>query len=521
MWVCSHAPLQNGYEMVTAIAEEVEQVSDKDIEWSKCSVNFYHFLKYGKIKEPPPGGGVISFALWPHLLKATAMFLTYRMVVILKARQIGWSWLLAAYSAWHLMFQEASVVLMTSKGEVEASELMDKVRFIINELPDWMRLKTGADGATRMTFPSMKTEIHALPSTQSAGIGKTATLIIADEWDFHPYAWENYTLIKPTVDAGGQVIGGSTVDPYAEDTLFRKIYRESMNGKGGYKHLFIPWNVRPGRNKNWLDNVVESTFESSNMPKELYKEKNYPSREEEALAPPKSVSAFDHDKLLIMENFCRKPSKTIGPINIYQDYIVGHIYGAFTDGADGTGLGDNSVTGVMDFNTGMVVADIQANNIGPEEFVWQSIEMLKLYKNPLWAIEVNGPGELMIKRAVELDYKNFFYQEWQKLGKRDESKKQTIGWRTKTGANSRALMWQEGIAAVSNMQWIIPNIDGVKELYHIVRRTDKKDEFGHPKIMAQAGRHDDYATMLCGVWQVKKYVRKGSDRPFRMISTIR
>ena len=79
--------------------------------------------------------GVIKFQPWPHLLECLEIFLTHKEVIILKARQIGMSWLVAGYGLWRALFYEGSRVLMLSQGQDEAAALLDKSRFIYMHLP--------------------------------------------------------------------------------------------------------------------------------------------------------------------------------------------------------------------------------------------------------------------------------------------------------------------------------------------------------------------------------------------------
>ena len=50
-----------------------------------------------------PLKGAIKFQEWPHLLKIIWVLLRKRLVIIVKARQIGISWLLAIYALWIIM----------------------------------------------------------------------------------------------------------------------------------------------------------------------------------------------------------------------------------------------------------------------------------------------------------------------------------------------------------------------------------------------------------------------------------
>ncbi|KKL28381.1 hypothetical protein LCGC14_2375760, partial [marine sediment metagenome] len=180
------------------------------IEFSKCTGSFLHFLRWAKIADPPTldnPGGIIPLTLWAHLRIIIRSLLTQKLIAVLKARQIGLSWIMAAYALWFAMSHPAATIMLFSKGEKEAWELLDKCRRIWKQLPDFLRIPVKPDSNEEMGFPSMMSSIKAFAATESAGVSYTASVLICDEWDWHPFADQNYTQSKPTRDAGGQFIG--------------------------------------------------------------------------------------------------------------------------------------------------------------------------------------------------------------------------------------------------------------------------------------------------------------------------
>lgn len=187
--------------------------------------------------------------LWPHLLARARAWESGDSEVILKARQLGISWLLAAYALWRAMYQPGAVVLELSAGQAEAYELLGKSRSIWECLPDALRRPTTVDASGEMAFDGGG-RIMALPATQKAGRGYTASLVIADEAAFHPWAAVNYGAYRPTIEAGGQLLMVSTAN--GATGFFHEIYWASVRGETPYRGVFIPWSARPGRDSEWL-----------------------------------------------------------------------------------------------------------------------------------------------------------------------------------------------------------------------------------------------------------------------------
>ena len=467
-----------------------------------------------KITEPPDafgqGGGVIDFEMWPNLKEMVELLGEYRLLNIMKARQVGLSWLIAAYALWFAMYHEGAVVLIFSQGQGEATTLLGKIHKIWDTLPAWLQEQIGLDNSTTIEFPGMKSKINALPSTEKAGRSETAALVIQDEADFHENIDANFAAVKPTIDAGGQLIQISTVNKKKMQSLFKDTFRKSLKTweikaaidneepvqrkTNGFVGTFYSWKVRPDRDQDWYDRVESEAPDTPEMSAELYMEQEYPNTVEEALAPSRVMAAFDPDVLRdMLDNDTRPPIETDenGAVRIYQLPQVGHTYTAGSDSSHGTG-GDRAVTAICDTQTGAIVADVVGNLLAPEELARISVNLLARYWNPLWGIEDNDWGVLVIRKAQELGYPN--------LSNRltpagDDSG--IPGWHT--DERTRYLLYGELIEAIKQRLIVIFARDGVGDFMSVIRNPDKNG-----RIEAIEGGNDDYPVATGIAWQLRK-----------------
>jgi hypothetical protein len=473
---------------VTTVQEVITRL---DIERELATRNFEDFLDFVQILEPPPGRGVIKFEKWPHLVDTIDILGTERLMVILKARQVGISWLLAAYALWTAIYHRGAVVLELSQTEKVATALLGKCKTILSLLPTHLQTSIGQDSLTEITFPDMQSKITALPSTESAGRSETATLVIQDEADYHLYLEANYAAVKPTIDAGGQLIMASTSNKKVSTSLFKELYRGSPDN--GWIAQFIGWNARPGRDGEWLQRIRDNVPATSDMNPELYMEQEYPSTADEALAPSRVLSAFDPDVLKLMQDDVRTRIGTLGSASIYQRYTVGKKYAAGTDTSHGTG-GDNAVTVIVDIMTGYVVADIHSSVMSPEELAFQSVQLLEAYQNPVWAIEDNDWGIITIRKAEELEYKQLY-----------ERANDKVGWHT--DERTRTVLWGDLIEAINSHLLVVPSADGLSQFVSVIRNPDKGG-----RIEAMSGTHDDYPMAVGIAWQMRNKAWNDSNK---------
>lgn len=191
--------------------------------------------------------------------------------IILKARQIGITWLAAGYVLWKLLTLPGTRALVVSINEDEAIKVVNRIFDMFNSLPEHLRFDAKISRPTRETRPTTLIEwtfpdgrissCVGLPSTRRAGHGETATVVLLDEYSRHEYARDSWKATFPTADNGGQVVVVSTANGVSN----------AQTGEGNYFHhlwvnaeeyrldqQFLAWDLHPGRDANWYETNARS-----------------------------------------------------------------------------------------------------------------------------------------------------------------------------------------------------------------------------------------------------------------------
>ena len=483
----------------------------KVIEYQACAQDFKRFLRWMRVVNPPvpgqTGDAIIPFVFYPHLLKTIGSLLSDKRISILKARQIGLSTLIAAYILWYALFHQGAKILLFSKGQPEAKELLSKCHSMHDQLPHFLRSPINPDSTEELGFPAQESLIKAFPSTESAGVGETASIVVCDEHALHPYADPNFTVVKPTVDRGAQYISVFTTHPTNNNNLASTLFLDALAGKNGFTPLFFPYDVIPGRDEAWYERTKKETPERDRegLTPDLYMLRNYPRSIEEAFTVPQTVAAFNKDAVDRMEEQAKTGLRVIVEadgvdyryVNIYRPFQLGQTYVASSDVSEGVGA-DYNVTCVMNTRTGEIVADILSNTLKLEEFAYQTYLLLGLYKTPKYWPEFNYLGHQFVPIILNLRYPN--------LGYRDtDNKREKPGWVTNDksrtelfagGINKQGKAFMGLIPAVDNNQITIYNMDGIQQFRDLIRNSKKNG-----RIEAKAGGHDDYpiAAGICWI----------------------
>lgn len=446
----------------------------------------------------------MPFEFWPHLIEVMNHLdgVRYangkqpdpddkRHLIDMKSRQIGLSWLMSAYTLWCCITKESFHALLFSKGEKECWELLGKVKSMWINLPEFLKLKLKKDSAEELSFEN-GSWAKAYAATESAGVGEAGSLVVYDEMEYHPSPDISFQNVKPTIDSsGGQMVIIFTVDKKRPETFTKSMFKQAYyDGVGEFKALFQPYTARPGRDEEWYANTMISTpsRELQGLSPELYMQQNYPRNVEEALAPVQTIAAFDLNILDAMKEDCRPtldlrekyPEVNFKLCSIYKDFQVGKTYVAATDTGHGVGK-DYSVTAIMDLRTNEIVADIVSNKMSVEDFTYQSVKLLGVFRNPKWFPEDNDWGADTIRVGMQLGYKNFGYY---------DTKKKKIGFHSND--STRTDIWGRLMAAINNRQVVIYSTQGLSQFYDIYWNTDHNPT----RLEAMPGRNDDYPTTV-------------------------
>lgn len=263
--------------------EELLQIV-REKELAYCKNHPVYFIEnYVCIEDKDAPGIVIPFELWEGQKEAVRSITDHRFNIILKARQLGISWLVLAIAAHMMLTQEGCTVIALSRTENEAKELVRRMRLILENIPEFIAEKPTNGKYTlssKMMAVKLKTPqgglesvFQAFCSAPSAARSFTANLIIFDEWAFQQSAEEIWTSGFPTINrpTGGKVIGLSTI---LLGTLFERLWRENEQ----FNKVFLSWDTDPRRDAAWYESTYKMLGEM------IYQE--YPSTPEEALMAP-------------------------------------------------------------------------------------------------------------------------------------------------------------------------------------------------------------------------------------------
>jgi hypothetical protein len=201
----------------------------------------------------------IKFELWPAQVETLAAMALSRKLVVLKA---------------------PATILLFSLREEESKELLWRLRGMYDRLPQHLRAR--AVTHSNETRWILSNGSRALAFSTRAGRSYTGTLALVDEADFVPELSQFLNAVKPTIDAGGQLFLVSTSDKKRPISTFKNLFRAAVQGTGDYRHIFLPWWTRPGRDEAWRQSIQAEMYAQRGTHDDFCAE--YPASPEEALA---------------------------------------------------------------------------------------------------------------------------------------------------------------------------------------------------------------------------------------------
>lgn len=329
--------------------------------------------------------------------------------MVLKARQLGVTWLAGLLVLWYLLYRPGTRCLVVSINETEAKKVVGRIWIMFQSLPAHLRRvevvkpARGADPSDTIEVrhpDGKKSTILALPSTPKAGHGETAAVVVLDELARQDYARKTWTAVLPTAAKGGLILGISTGNGVSaqdgQGNFFHYLWknRDELRLRSRFLDVF----THPDRDEQWY-------AENANLPP-AERGEQYPRTEREAFIltgdPYFDVEAlawYDEHGLaeplfrgrFVRQGEARKSTfekSEFGPIHVFEKADPDRTYVVCADTASGRGT-DFSAAYVLCLQTMAPVCELHAK-IPADVYAEQLYCLARYYGDALIAVEDAG-----------------------------------------------------------------------------------------------------------------------------------
>tara|TARA_R110000824_G_scaffold39177_2_gene118735 strand:+ start:1930 stop:3516 length:1587 start_codon:yes stop_codon:yes gene_type:complete len=362
----------------------------------RCGKDPSYFLKtYARISHPLHG--LILFDTYDFQDELLKDFNDYRFNVILKARQLGISTISAGYIVWMMLFHRDKAILVMATKFATAGNLVKKVKNIMRNLPDWLKISTiSVDNRTSFEL-SNGSSIKATSTSGDAGRSEALSLLVLDEAGHIDGLEELWTGLYPTLSTGGRCIALST--PNGVGNWFHKTCTDAEAGVNNFHLTSLSWDVHPDRDDAWFKK------ETKNMSKRQI------AQELECNFNTSGETVIDPDEMnWLLSMVCEPKYKTGFDRNfwIWEEYDPTCNYLMVADVSRGDGA-DYSTFHILKLETLEVIGEYQGkptldmysnmlNSVGRE------------FGNAMLVVENNNIGYSVLEKLInEYQYPNVYH----------------------------------------------------------------------------------------------------------------
>jgi len=230
---------------------QVEMTPDQVREFTKCARDPVYFIEtYLYVRHPVTGRTL--FKLYDYQVELILAYHHNKDVITLFPRQSGKSETSCAYLFWFSIFHKDKTVLITSNKHKNSSEMISRIKYMYENLPDFLKPGVTDDGWNKLSLKfETGSRIISDATSETTGRGGSFSILYCDETAFvRPMIQtEFWASISPTLATGGKLFMTST--PNGDSDLFATLWRGAIADINGMKPLTIHWTQVPGRDENF------------------------------------------------------------------------------------------------------------------------------------------------------------------------------------------------------------------------------------------------------------------------------
>jgi len=431
----------------------------------------FYLENFTKIKGKKPG------SLIPFILKEAQkdLFNTVKRcprVIILKARQIGFSTAMVGYYYHKTITTPGTTTAIIGYNADLTAELLEKVKLFYKSTPAALRPTIEYNSKYEISFPALNSKILVLPSTVNVGRGYCLHNVLATELSSWEDAEDKMMTLEASVPIDGSLVIEST--PRGQGNHYHRMWMAEDNDYA--KKQYGWW-------WGYTKEQIEMIRKRMNNPMKFAQEYGL-----EFLASGRSV----FDQIMIAKQ--RKNVLKLGDIRrdieftvhlddglrIYREPEAGHHYIFGVDVSEGVEGGDYSTAHVWDRMTGEEVA-MYRGLIPPDILATKLDKWGRKYLNALMVVEVNGHGLTTITALKNKIYPSMYFRPT-KLETVATQMSDKLGWRTTRG--TREILIDEFAQAIRDGDLVIHSKELLDEMAVFIY-----NDAGN--MVPQATFHDD------------------------------
>lgn len=444
-------------------AEALERMLDPKEYLERCT----------KIKGKTPG--LIPFILNEAQKDLFNALNRYSRVIILKARQMGFSTAVTGYLYHKTITTPGTNTALIGYNSDLTAELLDKVKTFYRTTPDSLKPTIQYNSKYEISFPSIDSKILVLPSSENVGRGYTLHNVLLTELAFWDKAEEKMLAIENAVPKNGKIVIEST--PNAIGNLYHRMWQSD----NGYEKKQYGWWW------HYSEEEIEEIRRRINNPMRFAQEYGL-----EFLSSGRPVFSSDLIKrlrkgILKVGDKTKNEDGTEGIVTVREDGLVlyfpprpGKKYVMGSDVAEGVTGGDYSTCVIFDRETGDEVA-MWRGHMAPDRFGVVLNTWGRLYNDALGVIEINNHGLTTVTAMKNLMYPQLYFRP-SKFDQMGTSYTDRLGW--KTTRVTRPLMIDDFRESLADGSLKIHSEKTIDEMLTFVY-SDSGD------AVCQSGFHDD------------------------------
>jgi len=463
----------------------------------QCSLSYKYFSQqYVYIVHPERGR--IKISLREYQSRFLDTIHKNKKTVCLASRQVGKTTAVSCYILWYILFQSDKTVAIAANIDRTAKSILDDIRMMYNNLPDWMKIETVENNAHTISFIN-GSKVFSF-ATSAAGIsGESVSFLYMDEVaKIEPatLAFEFWKNNIPTISHGEKVVVTST--PKGVGNLFHKLWKESIDGQNGFANIRMDWWECPEYNsEEWKEEMIKTlggmvAFNSEYGNQFIGSQATVISAN--ALKNMKAINPIREEKILGGYEKC------------WEEYDSKFVYLATCDVGLGSG-NDYSVLQIYkiywrtptkedyieydkkdeDVPEAIItkleqVFTFRSNLCSIPRFVEYVFDIIPKWGNPYFIVENNGIGRSFVdKTQEEFYYENSYVH--------DDSSDMGIDSNVKT--KTQMVNALKDMADLGKL--VIRDADTINELMTFI---EKKTISGNRRFQAEDGSNDDLVVSL-------------------------